>query len=120
MPIYPFFCETCGVFDLHRSTALAAEPVHCPECRKPAARLFSPVGPAASSQAVRTRSEQNTVLHVGKKEPARSLKHQHGRYGHFGHHGHHEHHTHARSHRYGASPMSPFVRGRLAIESWYD
>ncbi|UYZ13563.1 zinc ribbon domain-containing protein [Brevibacillus sp. WF146] len=120
MPIYPFFCETCGVFDLHRSTAQAAEPVHCPECRKPAARLFSPVGPATSSQAVRTRSVQNTVLHVGKKEPPRSSGHQHGRYGHFGHHGHHEHHTHARSHRYGASPMSPFVRGRLASESWYD
>lgn len=120
MPIYPFFCETCGVFDLHRSTAQAAEPVHCPECRKPSARLFSPVGPATSSQAVRTRREKSTVPNVVKKEPARSSWYQHGRYGHFGHHGHHEHNTHARSHRYGASPMSPFVRGRLASESWYD
>jgi putative FmdB family regulatory protein len=107
MPIYPFACETCGVFDLHRSIAQAAEPGHCPECRKPAARLFSPVGLVTSSQAVRTRSEQNTLLNVVKKEPPRSSGHRHGRYGHFGHYEHHEHHTHAHSHRYGASAHAP-------------
>ncbi|USG65958.1 zinc ribbon domain-containing protein [Brevibacillus ruminantium] len=68
MPTYQFTCETCGVFDLYRSMAHAGDLSHCPECQKPAVRVYSPVGLITSSKALRTRVEQSSVPKVVKKE----------------------------------------------------
>ncbi len=43
MPLYDFFCETCGQFEQIVNSNTDKETIHCPMCNNPKAkRLFSP------------------------------------------------------------------------------
>jgi putative FmdB family regulatory protein len=44
MPTYEFVCATCGPFEVRRGVAQAHEPAHCPACRAPARRVYTPPG----------------------------------------------------------------------------
>ena len=54
MPVYEFFCERCGPFEIRRSFSAASDPAFCPTCQEPAQRVFSPpliVGSASAAGA---------------------------------------------------------------------
>ncbi len=40
MPTYSHTCPTCGTFDRIRPMAAASAPADCPQCERPARRVF--------------------------------------------------------------------------------
>jgi putative FmdB family regulatory protein len=42
MPLYEFKCNDCGIFDAWRAIAEYDRPANCPDCDRPAKRIFSP------------------------------------------------------------------------------
>jgi putative FmdB family regulatory protein len=44
MPVYEFFCETCGPFESRRSFEEASNPMRCPTCEGLVRRVYSMPG----------------------------------------------------------------------------
>ncbi len=95
MPLYDFFCATCGPFKEWGVMSTASEPQVCPQCRKPAERALAAPHFRSGNAAVRyeaeafnerSANEPKVVRHVGEMG-----KHE-GRDGH-----RHHAHAHARS-----------------------
>jgi putative FmdB family regulatory protein len=87
MPQYAFACEACGPFEAWRPAADAGEPLRCPECDAPAARLFTAPGlrrlPTAM-RAARDREEKSAsapdvvTTKTGRPMPGHAHAHAHG------------------------------------------
>jgi putative FmdB family regulatory protein len=83
MPIYQFWCESCGEFDLLRSFADASEPADCPSCQRTAKLVFSVPNLVRTSPLVRyARSREEKSRHepeiVSEKPAGHSHHHRHG------------------------------------------
>ncbi len=62
MPAYAYSCPACGPFDVWRPVAEAGDPLACPACDAPAARLFTAprlARMAAPMRAARDREERS-------------------------------------------------------------
>jgi putative FmdB family regulatory protein len=70
MPIYEFFCETCGVFQRQRSLKEAGEPMICPTCQTLAKRIYSPPGFILTPGPLRHRMEQSAEPKVVQHSPS--------------------------------------------------
>ena len=80
MPLYEFRCEDCGVFDLWRSLSESSAPAHCPDCKEPARRIFSP--PAILSNSLRLKQENSEPQVMKRKvepEAPKARSHTGGR-----------------------------------------
>jgi len=61
MPVYEFFCETCGPFESRRSFEEASNPMRCPLCDGVVRRVYSLPG------LVKTPSALASALYSAEK-----------------------------------------------------
>jgi putative FmdB family regulatory protein len=57
VPVYAFSCERCGPFDVWRPLSEATRRAHCPTCRKPGRRVYTPPGLVKTPAPVRKARE---------------------------------------------------------------
>lgn len=72
MPLYEFWCDTCGSFEQRRPSDEAGHPAHCPTCQGEARRIFSPPGLYRTSSATRrayNRAEHGAEPRVERRSP---------------------------------------------------
>ena len=67
MPVYEFFCATCGPFEQRRSLHEAGEPMACPMCQMVATRIYSTAGLILTSGKGRRHIEQSAEPKVIKR-----------------------------------------------------
>ena len=83
MPIYAFSCTSCGLFDVARAMADAAEPAPCPTCGGQARRVFTPPGLPLLAKPVRRAfdlEEKSThEPEVVTQKKGRPMPHVHAR-----------------------------------------
>jgi putative FmdB family regulatory protein len=59
MPLYTFFCDSCGVFEQWRAMADFNQPVCCPQCQKQGRRFFSSSGTKLSNNPSSSQGNLN-------------------------------------------------------------
>ncbi|MCI2418005.1 zinc ribbon domain-containing protein [Saccharopolyspora sp. K220] len=77
MATYEYDCSRCGRFETHQPMGTASDSHHCPECGRPARRVFSAphltTAPeqlrAALDREQRCREEPEVVAEVPRKQP---------------------------------------------------
>jgi putative FmdB family regulatory protein len=73
MPLYEYRCNPCGEFETWRSMSEYNTPMNCPECDRPAPKIFSPPNinlNSGSLNAIASNSEPKLV----KKELKEATK----------------------------------------------
>jgi putative FmdB family regulatory protein len=77
MATYEYDCPRCGRFETHEPIGTAADSIACPECRRPARRIFSAPHlttvpewlAAARAREERSREEPEVVTEVPSGQP---------------------------------------------------
>jgi putative FmdB family regulatory protein len=71
VPLYEFSCRKCGIFERRLPVERASDPIDCPSCAVPAARVFSSIQVRrglAPWQAARER-DRVRMKHARSGEP---------------------------------------------------
>jgi putative FmdB family regulatory protein len=90
MPLYDFFCDSCGPYEVQRTVSAAPDPAPCPACRADGRRVFHPPGIVRTPAGMRrARDLEESSAH----EPSLTARPE-GRPLHV-HAPHRDHHHHA-------------------------
>lgn len=75
MPLYEYRCNPCGEFESLRSMAEYNAPINCPECDRPATKIFSApninLNSGSLSAIARSQSSEPRLIKQEQREPSK-------------------------------------------------
>lgn len=75
MPLYEYRCNPCGEFESWRSMSEYNAPINCPECDRPATKIFSApninLNSGSLSAIARSQSSEPRLVKQEQREPAK-------------------------------------------------
>ena len=74
MPLYEYRCNPCGEFEAWRSIAEYNAPMNCPNCHKPAQKIFSAPNINLNSGSLSTIARKSSEPRLVKREQREPTK----------------------------------------------